>query len=152
MQAGGFKRFGDSVGEFFSNVADSLHIGETYRLIDREFRQIDRSGGGDLNYGEFMLGTLNPFDFGYADRNGDQKVSFSEYMTYRKESLGRQFDLKEQSGDGFLNVTEVGTVGRLYLAQRDPRVDANRDGLMNKREFVRSHLTLGISIRDLLGL
>lgn len=152
MQASTFKRISDSVGEFFSGVADTLHFGQTYKLIEREFRQIDFSGGGDLNYGEFMLGTMNPFDFGHADTNADNKVSLSEYVDYRKTTLGRQFDSKDQSGDGFLNVAEVGTVGRLYLAQRDPRLDANKDGLLNKREFIRSHLTFGISIRDLLGL
>jgi hypothetical protein len=151
MQAGLFKRFGDSVGEMFSDMAYGMRMGETYRMVEREFRQVDLSGDGNLNVGEFTVATLNPFEFQSADRNYDGRLSLSEYAKYRKDRLEAAFEQKDANADRFLNVAEIGSVGRYYLANRDPRVDRNMDGLMNKREYVRAQLTLGISIRDLLG-
>ena len=69
----------------------------------------------------------------------------------RKSKLEYAFAQKDVSGDHFLNRVEIGTVGRLYLDNRDPNVDRNQDGLMSKREYMRAHLRLGISIRDILG-
>ena len=151
MQAGFFKRFGDSVGEMFSDMAYGMHMGETYRMVEREFRQVDISGDGALNAGEFTIATLNPFEFQSADRNYDGRLTLAEYAKYRKDRLEAAFEQKDTNADRFLNVAEIGSVGRYYLANRDPRVDRNMDGLMNKREYVRAQLTLGISIRDLLG-
>ena len=37
------------------------------------------------------------------------------------------------------------------MANRDPRLDSNMDGLVNKREYVKANLVLGISIRGALG-
>ncbi|PIQ28687.1 hypothetical protein COW36_12050 [bacterium (Candidatus Blackallbacteria) CG17_big_fil_post_rev_8_21_14_2_50_48_46] len=151
MEAGFFKKFGDSVGQMFSNMAYSMHMGETYNLVEREFRQVDLSGDGTLNHGEFTVATLNPFEFQNADRNYDGRVTLPEYAKYRKERLEVAFKQKDANADRFLNVAEIGAVGRYYLANRDPRVDTNMDGLMSKREYVKAQLTLGISIRDLLG-
>lgn len=151
MEAGFFKKFGDSVGEMFSDMAYGMGMGETYRLVEREFRQVDLNGDGTLNHGEFTVATLNPFEFQSADRNYDGRVTLSEYAKYRKDRLEIAFKQKDTNADRFLNVTEIGAVGRYYLANRDPRVDSNMDGLMSKREYVRAQLTLGISIRDLLG-
>lgn len=151
MEAGFFKKLGDSVGEMFSDMAYGMRMGELYRLVEREFRQVDLSGDGTLNHGEFTVATLNPFEFQSADRNYDGRVTLSEYAKYRKERLEMAFKQKDANGDRFLNVTEIGAVGRYYLANRDPRVDINMDGLLNKREYVRAQLTLGISIRDMLG-
>jgi hypothetical protein len=151
MEAGFFKKVGDVFGEMFSDMAYGMHMGETYKLVDREFRQVDINQDGVLNHGEFTVATLNPFEFQNADRNYDGRVTMSEYGKYRKERLEIAFKQKDSNADRFLNVAEVGSVGRYYLANRDPRVDSNGDGLMSKREYVRAQLTLGISIRDILG-
>ncbi len=151
MEAGFFKKVGDVFGETFSDLAYNMNMGETYRLVDREFRQVDINQDGQLNHGEFTVATLNPFEFQNADRNYDGRVTMNEYAKYRKERLEVTFKQKDANADRFLNVTEIGAVGRYYLANRDPRVDLNGDGMMNKREYVRAQLTLGISIRDILG-
>ena len=151
LSAGLFKRMGNAVGEMFSDLAYSMKTGETYRLVEREFLQVDVDQDGALNLFEFTAATVNPFDFQSADKNYDGAITRHEYANYRKDRLERAFDQKDASGDRHLNVAEIGSVGRIYLEQRDPRVDLNQDGLMNKREFVKAHLTLGVSIRDLLG-
>lgn len=151
MEAGFFKKVGDVFGQTFSDLAYSMNMGETYRLVDREFRQVDINQDGVLNHGEFTVATLNPFEFQNADRNYDGRVTMNEYAKYRKERLEITFKQKDGNADRFLNVAEIGAVGRYYLANRDPRVDLNGDGLMSKREYVRAQLTLGISIRDILG-
>ena len=153
MEAGFWKKTGDSISNFFSDIADSLQFGETYKLIRSEYQQIDHNGDQLLNQGEFMVGTLtlNPMEFRNADRNMDNHLSLKEYVTYRKDKLARAFAQKDVSGDHFVNHVEIGTVGRIYLQNRDPNVDANQDGLLSKREYMRAHLKLGISIRDMLG-
>lgn len=150
-QAGFFKKVGDLFGEMGSDLAFSMKMGETYRLIDQEFRQVDFNMDGQLNHGEFTVATLNPFEFQYADRNMDGRLSQKEYANYRKDRLEQSFQQKDMSGDRHLNIGEIGSVGRVFLANRDPRLDSNMDGLVNKREYVRAQLTLGISIRDVLG-
>ena len=149
--AGFFKKTGDVVGEMFSDIAFSMGMGDTYNLIDREFRQVDFNQDGQLNHGEFTVATLNPFEFQVADKNYDGRLTQKEYSNYRKERLEIAFKQKDLNGDRHLNVGEIGSVGRIYLANRDPRLDKNLDGLANKREFVQAQLTLGISIRDLFG-
>lgn len=146
-----FKKMGDSFGQMFSDMAYSMGSGETYRLVEQEFRQIDWNMDGSLNVAEFTMGTLNPFEFGNADTNYDNQISIKEYAQYRKHRLEAAFEQKDINSDRHLNVAEIGSVGRIYLANRDPRVDTNTDGFLNKREFVRANLTLGISIRDALG-
>lgn len=149
--AGFFKRMGNGIGEMFSDMAYAMNMGETYRLVEREFYQVDLNQDGQLNHGEFTVATLNPFEFQAADRNYDGRLSKNEYANYRKERLEMSFEQKDVSRDGHLNIGEIGSVGRIYLANRDPRLDSNMDGLVNKREYVRAQLTLGISIRDVLG-
>lgn len=151
LEAGFFKKTGDAIGNFFSDIADSMKFGKTYKLIEQEFRQVDRNGDNQLNFWEFTAGTIQPFHFNNADRNLDQFISLNEYVDYRKKSLDMAFAQKEVSGDRFLNHTEIGVIGRQLLLNRDVRVDPNQDGMMNKREFMRANLTLGISIRDALG-
>jgi hypothetical protein len=151
QSAGFFKRMGDSVGEMFSDAADAMGFGETYKLIEQEFYQVDFNRDGNLNAGEFMMATLNPFEFQAADRNYDGRIDKKEYVKYRKDRLEHAFQQKDTNGDRFLNTAEIGSVGRYYLAQRDPRLDYNRDGLASKREYVRAQITLGISVRDMLG-
>lgn len=149
--AGFFKKMGDSFSHMFSNMAFGMGMGETYRLIEAEFRQVDLNMDGNLNIAEFTMGTLNPFEFQAADRNFDNRVELREYANYRKEKLESAFQQKDVNSDRHISVGEIGSVGRMYLANRDVRVDANQDGLLNRREFVRANLTLGISIRDALG-
>ncbi len=151
QQAGFFKKVGDVFGEMFSDMAYSMKMGDTYRLVDMEFRQVDRDMNGQLNQWEFTMATLNPFDFQYADRNMDGKITQSEYAKFRKERIEQSFKQKDVNGDRHLNIGEIGSVGRIYLANRDPRLDSNQDGLVNKREYVRAQLTLGVSLRDALG-
>lgn len=149
--AGMFKRMGDSVSQMFSDMAFGLKMGETYRLIQHEFQQIDFNGDGQLNVAEFTMGTLNPFEFQAADRDYDGRINAKEYASYRKDRLEAAFNQRDSNGDRHMNVTEIGAVGRIYLAQRNPNVDLNQDGLLNRREFVRANLTLGINIRDAFG-
>lgn len=151
LTAGFGKKVGDMFGEFFSDIAYSMKMGETYNLVDREFRQVDFNSDGVLNHGEFTVATLNPFEFQVADRDYNGSVTMSEYTKYRKERLEMSFRQKDMNSDRHLNLAEIGSVGRLYLANRDPRLDSNLDGLVNKREYVKAQLTLGISIRDLFG-
>lgn len=146
-----FKKMGNGVGEMFSDLSYSMGMGETYRLVEREFQQADHNQNGSLNAGEFTIATLAPFEFQSADRNYDGMVDKKEYTRYRKDRLETAFEQKDTNRDGHLNVTEIGSIGRIYLANRDPRLDSNMDGLANKREYVRAQLTLGISIRDLFG-
>lgn len=150
-QAGFFKRTGDMIGEMFSDLSYNMKMGDTYRLVEREFLQVDVDGNGHLNMFEFTAATLNPFDYQHADRNYDGTVTKHEYAKYRKERLEMAFEQKDHNNDRHLNVAEVGSVGRIYLQNRDPRVDLNQDGFLNKREYVKAHLTLGVSIRDMLG-
>lgn len=149
--AGMFKRMGDSVSQMFSDMAFGLKMGETYKLIQREFQQIDYNGDSQLNLGEFTMGTLNPFDFQAADRDFDGRVNLKEYASYRKDRLEAAFNQRDTNRDRHINVAEIGSVGRIYLAQRNPNVDLNQDGLLNRREFMRANLTLGINIRDAFG-
>jgi hypothetical protein len=149
--AGFFKKVGDSFGEMFGDMAYSMKMGETYRMVDNEFRKVDGNMDGQLNQWEFTMATMNPFDFQYADRNMDGRVNQSEYAKFRKDRLEMAFVQRDVNGDRHLNVAEIGSIGRVFLANRDPRLDANQDGLVNKREFVRAQLTLGVSIRDILG-
>lgn len=149
--AGFLKKTGDVFGQMFSDMAYGMHMGETYDLVRREFQQVDRNYDGILNQGEFMLATLNPFDFQAADRNFDGGISLSEYADYRKSRLELAFKQKDVNGDRHLNIGEIGAVGRWYMANNDPRLDRNLDGLVNKREYVRAQLTLGISLRDMFG-
>ena len=150
-EASFFKRAGDSFSQMFSNMAFGMGFGETFRLIETEFRQIDLNMDGNLNVAEFTMGTLNPFEFRAADRNYDNVVELREYANYRKEKIESAFYQKDVNSDKHINVAEIGSVGRMYLANRDVRVDSNQDGFLNRREFVKANLTLGISIRDALG-
>ncbi len=151
LEAGFFKRMSNGMGEMFSDMSYAMGMGETFRLVEREFQQSDINYDGAMDRGEFTIATLNPFEFDAADRNYDNRVDLKEYAKYRKDRLEAAFEQKDSSGDGHLNTAEIGSVGRIYLANRDPRLDRNMDGLANKREFVRANLTLGISIRDVLG-
>mgnify|MGYP000023481010 CR=1 FL=1 len=151
LSAGFFKRFGNGVGEMMSDMSYSLGMGEIYRLVEREFQQVDINYDGSLNRAEFTVATLNPFEFDAADRNYDNRIDVKEYAKYRKDRLEASFDQKDQSRDSHLNIAEIGSVGRIYMANRDPRLDNNLDGLVNKREYVKANLTLGISIRGALG-
>ncbi len=149
--AGFFKKMGNGIGEMFSDLSYSMGMGETYRLVEREFQQADNSRDGLLNHGEFTVATLNPFEFQAVDSNYDGRVDKKEYTRYRKDRLEAAFEQKDVNRDSHLNIAEIGSIGRVYLANRDPRLDSNMDGLVNKREYVRAQLTLGISIRDLIG-
>lgn len=156
-EAGGWKKFSNSFGEMFSNIADKLKIGETYNLVSQEFNQADRDRSGKMNVTEFNVATLNVFDFwgsefARADQNRDGSVNVSEYVDYRKEQLSNAFDMKDTSNDKHLNSNEIGFIGRQLLANRDPRVDPNNDGMINKREFTRSIVRGSMNIRDLLGI
>lgn len=151
QSAGFFKKTGDVFGQMFSDLAYNMHMGETYELVRSEFQHVDRNYDGSLNQGEFMLATLNPFDFQAADRNYDGRISLSEYADYRKSRIEAAFKQKDVNGDRHLNIAEIGAVGRWYMASHDARLDANQDGLVNKREYVRAQLTLGISLRDMFG-
>jgi hypothetical protein len=151
------KKLGNSVSEMFSNVADKLGFGETRKLINQEFAQIDQTKDGTLNKGEFNVGTLNVLDFmgtefARADKDRDGRVNEKEYATYRKEQISNIFDSKEKSGDKHLNINEIGFIGQQFLANRDTRLDENQDGLVNKREFTRSVVRGNMSIRDFFGL
>lgn len=149
--AGFLKKIGDGFGEMFSDMAYSMNMGETYSLVRREFAQVDLNMDGRLNAGEFTVATLNPFEFQAADKNYDRSLSLDEYANYRKDRLEMAFKQRDVNGDRHLNVAEIGAVGRMYLAHRDPRLDSNQDGLANKREYVRAQLAFGISVRDSLG-
>lgn len=151
LSAGFFKRFGNGMGEMMSDISYSMGMGEMYHLVEREFQQVDLDFSGSLNRGEFTVATLNPFEFDAADRNYDNKVDLKEYAKYRKDRLEASFEQKDVSRDGHLNIAEIGSVGRIYMANRDPRLDSNLDGLVNKREYVKANLVLGISIRGALG-
>lgn len=151
LSAGFFKRFGNGMGEMMSDISYSMGMGELYRLVEREFQQVDINYDGSLNRGEFTVATLNPFEFDAADRNYDNKVDLKEYAKYRKDRLEASFEQKDANRDSHLNIAEIGSVGRIYMANRDPRLDSNLDGLVNKREYVKANLTLGISIRGALG-
>ncbi|MFN8578739.1 MAG: hypothetical protein U0354_18065 [Candidatus Sericytochromatia bacterium] len=152
-----FKKIGNSFGEFFSNVADKLGFGETRKLLNQEFSQVDQTRDGTLNKGEFNVATLNLLDFmgtefARADKDRDGRVNEKEYANYRKEQIGNMFDRRETSGDKHLNINEIGFIGQQFLINRDPRLDENQDGLVNKREFTRGALRGTMNIRDLLGL
>lgn len=151
QSAGFWKKTGDVFGQMFSDMAYSMHMGDTYNLVRAEFQQVDRNYDGVLNSGEFTLATLNPFDFQAADKNYDGKITLGEYADYRKNRLELSFKQKDVNGDRHLNVAEIGSIGRYYLANHDPRLDGNLDGLVNKREYVKAQLTLGISLRDMFG-
>lgn len=152
-----FKKIGNSFGEFFSNMADKLGFGETRKLLNQEFAQVDQTRDGTLNKGEFNVATLNLLDFmgtefARADKDRDGRVNEKEYANYRKEQIGNMFERRETSGDKHLNVNEIGFIGQQFLVNRDPRLDENQDGLVNKREFTRGALRGTMNIRDLLGL
>lgn len=151
QSAGFWKKTSDVFGQMFSDMAYNMHMGDTYELVRREFQQVDRNYDGTLDKGEFMLATLNPFDYQAADHNYDGRITLSEYADYRKNRIELSFKQKDVNGDRHLNIAEIGTVGRWYMANHDARLDANQDGLVNKREYVRAQLTLGISLRDMFG-
>src|SRR6185295_857775 len=97
MEAGGWKKFSNSVGEFFSNIADGLKFGETYNLIRQEFNQVDMNRNATLDIVEFNLATLNLTDFwgseyAKADQDRNGRVSLGEYVDYRKQQLSYSFE------------------------------------------------------------
>lgn len=152
-----FKKIKNSVGEMVGNIADKLGFGETRKLINNEFSQVDQTRDGSLNKGEFNVATLNVLDFmgtefARADKDRDGRVNQKEYANYRKEQLGNMFDRRDASGDKHLNINEIGFIGQQFLANRDPRLDENQDGLVNKREFTRSVVRGTMNIREFLGL
>ncbi len=156
-EAGGWKRFTNSMGEMFSNIADKMGFGETYKIGSEEFNQVDTSRDGNLNRVEFNLATLNLLDimgteFARADKNQDGRVGVHEYVDYRKQQIGNAFNAKDSNNDKHLSINEVGVIGQQLLNNRDPRFDPSQDGLVNKREFIRANLRGAISIRDFLGL
>jgi hypothetical protein len=156
MEAGGWKKFTNSVGEVFSNIADAMKFGETYNLIRQEFNQVDMNRNATLDIGEFNFATLNLTDFwgtefAKADQNRNGAVDLGEYVEYRKQQLSYSFERKDASKDKHLNINEVGFIGQQLLANRDPRLDANQDGLVNKREFIRSVVRGTMNIREFLG-
>lgn len=151
-----FKKLGNSVSEMFSNIADKMGFGETRKLINQEFSQVDQTRDGTLNKGEFNVATLNIIDFmgtefARADKDRDGRVNQKEYANYRKEQLSNAFDRKDASGDKHLNINEIGFIGQQFLANRDTRLDENQDGLVNKREFTRSVVRGTMNIREFLG-
>lgn len=152
-----FKQIGNSINQAFGNIADKLGFGETRKLINQEFNQVDLNKDSSLNKGEFNVATLNLFDFtgaefARADSNRDGQVNQKEYANYRKEQLSNAFDKKETSGDNHLNSKEIGFIGQQMLANRDVRLDENQDGLVNKREFTNSVVRGTMNVRDFLGL
>jgi len=149
--AGFFKKMGDGIGEMFSDVSYAMGMGETYNLVEREFHQIDHNNDGVINHGEYTVATFNPFEFQAIDTDYDGRVDKKEYTKFRKDRLEAAFEQKDVNKDRHLNMGEIGSIGRVYLANNDPRLDRNMDGLVNKREYVRAQLTLGITIRDLFG-
>lgn len=155
-QAGVFKKISNSIGEAFSNVADKMGVGETYKVIEQEFNQVDLNKDQSLNQWEFNVATMNLGDifgteFARADKNRDGRVQTKEYVEYRKDQLSRAFDQKDSNNDSHVSVNEIGSIGKMLLEKRDPRLDENQDGLVNKREFMRSSVKGAISIRDFLG-
>jgi hypothetical protein len=155
-KAGAFKKLSNSIGEAFSNVADKMGIGETYKVIEQEFNQVDLNKDQSLNQWEFNVATMNLGDifgteFARADKNRDGRVQTKEYVEYRKDQLGRAFDQKDSNNDSHVSMNEIGSIGKMLLEKRDPRLDENQDGLVNKREFMRSSVKGSISIRDFLG-
>jgi len=155
-QAGTWTKLKNSVGELFSDMADSMKFGETYKLTKQEFHQVDVNKDQMLDQGEFNLATLNLMDFfgtefARADRNRDSRVDVDEYAKYRKEQLENVFTRRDLNGDKHHNVNEIGFIGQQLLMNRDVRIDPNQDGLVNKREFVRGSLQGMLNIRDLLG-
>ncbi len=156
-EAGGWKRFTNAMGSMFSNIADGLRFGETYNLISEEHNRGDKDRDGRLNTYEFNVSTLNLLDFwgtefSRADKNRDNSVDRSEYVDYRKEQLGDAFNFKDKNGDRHVSVNEIGWIGKQFLEKKDPRLDENQDGLVNKREFTRSVIRGSLSIKDLLGI
>lgn len=74
------------------------------------------------------------------DRNGDGKVSQTEYVTY----MSRGFEHVDRNGDGVISVDELpggrGHPITLKAFQRNLRsqfrkLDRNRDGYLNAREL-----------------
>lgn len=155
-KAGTLKKLSNSIGEAFSNVADKMGIGETYKVIEQEFNQVDLNKDQSLNQWEFNVATMNLGDifgteFARADKNRDGRVQTKEYVEYRKDQLSNAFDRKDANNDSHVSMNEIGSIGKLLLEKRDPRLDENQDGLVNKREFMRSSVKGAISIRDFLG-
>ena len=155
-KAGAMTRISNAFGNFFSNVADKMGIGETYKLVAQEFNQVDMNKDQSLNQWEFNVATMNLADFtgsefARADQNRNGRVEEKEYVNYRKEALSYAFDRKDANNDSHVSVNEIGSVGRMLLEKRDVRLDENGDGLVNKREFTKASVRGAISIRDFLG-
>jgi hypothetical protein len=156
IEAGGWKKFSNALGQMGSSIADALGFGETYNLIRQEFNQVDMNRTGNLQIYEFNMATLNVTDFwgiefGRADKNRNGSVDKGEYVDYRKQQLTYCFERKDISKDNHLNINEIGVIGQQLLANRDTRLDANQDGLVNKREFIRSVVRGTMNIREFLG-
>src|SRR5690606_30143919 len=99
-KAGGWARFKNSVGEVFSDIADSMKFGETYKLARQEFQQVDINRNQTLDRGEFNIATMNFMDFwgtefARADKNSDGRVNVDEYAKYRKTQLETIFQSRD---------------------------------------------------------
>src|SRR5688572_21455071 len=53
LEASGWKKFSNSVGEVFSSIADAMKFGETYSLIRQEFNRTDYNRNRSLEFAEF---------------------------------------------------------------------------------------------------
>lgn len=139
-QAGMFKRMGHGISNFFSDVAGAMGMGSMAHFVKESFDRTDANRNNHLDLQEFTLvSQLTGVSLEQADKNGDQKVVYSEYKTLASALIKGLFQQADTSGDGFLNYAEAQTAGYVFATGNTDSFtasDANQDALLSRSEFL----------------
>ena len=130
-------------------------LGNDYAAMTVAFRHMDREGHGDLTGAEFRKGlrSLTGKRLSKAqlddlmrelDRNGDDRVSYTEFIAAFRRTDGARRLAREVKAD---LRRSIGT-HRTSLLRAFDRMDKNRDGVLTAREFQRGLRERGIVLSD----
>lgn len=139
-QAGFLKRMGNGIGNFFSDVASTMGMGSMSHFVKESFDRTDSDRNNHLDLQEFTLvSQLTGVSLQDADKNGDQKVVYSEYKSLASSLIKGLFQQADSSGDGFLNYAEAQTAGYVFSVGNSDsftQSDTNQDALLSRSEFL----------------
>jgi Ca2+-binding EF-hand superfamily protein len=122
------------------------------QAAEARFKEADQDGDGALSPSETETITLAQIAkyFDVVDANKDGKLTKEEVQATRKSMHGHgrgqgqsehqakmdaQFNAADKDGDGALTVQEAQASGRDLAAKKFERLDANKDGKLDREEL-----------------
>ncbi len=139
-QAGLFKRMGNGIGNFFSDVASTMGMGSMAHFAKESFDRTDSNRNNHLDAQEFtIVSQLTGVSLDQVDKNGDQKVVYSEYKSIASSIIKGLFQQADSSNDGFLNFAEAQSAGYVFSVGNSDSFalsDTNKDSLLSRSEFL----------------